>query len=83
MLPGAMTSLRILLLQARSPGDPERAGEARSFAARCGLPDEAIVPHDLLEGPPTVASLRRHDALMVGGAGDYYVKTLRATSGRR
>lgn len=66
-------ALKILLLQARNDDDPVRHEERRSFAEKTGLPVEQIVPHDLLSGPPSVAQLRRHDAVMVGGSGDYYV----------
>jgi GMP synthase (glutamine-hydrolysing) len=69
----APASLRVLLLQARNPGDPIREQEVRCFATRTGLPVERIVPHDLLEGPPSLASVRSHDALMVGGSGDFYI----------
>lgn len=65
--------LEILLLQARHADDPARTEEVRSFARACGLPVESFVPHDLLAGPPTVARIRRHDALMVGGSGEYCV----------
>ncbi len=64
---------KILLLQARGPGDPARAEEVRSFAARCGVDPSQITPWDLLEGPPSMAEIRFHDTLMVGGAGEYYV----------
>lgn len=64
---------KILLLQARGPGDPARAEEVRSFATRCGVDPSQITPWDLLEGPPSMAEIRFHDTLMVGGAGEYYV----------
>ena len=64
---------KILLLQARGPGDPARAEEVCSFATRCGVETSQITPWDLLEGPPTLAEIRFHDTLMVGGAGEYYV----------
>jgi GMP synthase (glutamine-hydrolysing) len=67
------SSLKILLLQARNPEDQARADERKSFADRAGLALEQIVPHDLLVGPPSLAEIRGHDALMVGGSGDYYV----------
>ena len=66
-------ALKILLLQARNHGDLAKAEERQSFAERAGLDLEQIVPHDLLAGPPTVAQVLRHDAMMVGGSGDYYV----------
>lgn len=65
--------LKILLLQARNPGDPAREEERESFAHKTGLTVEQIVPHDVLAAPPTLAQVLRHDALMVGGSGDYYV----------
>lgn len=64
---------KILLLQARGPGDPARAEEVRSFAARCAIDPTRITPWDLLEGPPSMAEVHMHDTLMVGGAGEYYV----------
>lgn len=63
----------ILLLQARVPDDPVRDEERASFAEKSRLPIDHIVTHDLLEGPPTIREIRHHDALMVGGAGDFYV----------
>ncbi len=50
-----------------------REAERRSFAAKAKLEAEAIVPHDLLAGPPTLRQICGFDALMVGGSGDYYV----------
>ncbi len=64
---------KILLLQARNPGDPARAEEVRSFAARCGVDASQITPWSLLDGPPSMAEIRFHDTLMVGGSGEYYV----------
>ncbi|MCP3957212.1 MAG: type 1 glutamine amidotransferase [bacterium] len=64
---------RILLLQARGPDDPAKGEEVRSFAARCGIGADKITPWDLIEGPPSMSEIRRHDVLMVGGAGEFYV----------
>lgn len=69
----SLSSLRILLLQARNPGDPIRAQEVHCFARHTGVAAERIVAHDLLRGPPTLDEVRAHDALMVGGSGDFYV----------
>ena len=66
-------ALKVLLLQARNPEDPVREEERQSFSTKTGLPLEQIVPHDLLSGPPSIATVRRFDAVMVGGSGDYYV----------
>lgn len=66
-------TVKILLLQAREATDDARIEERNSFAMRAGLDVESIVPHDLLAGPPTLSQIRSHDALMVGGSGDYSV----------
>lgn len=66
-------ALRVLLLQARNPQDPVREEERQSFANKTGLPLERIVPHDLLAGPPSLRQVKRFDAVMVGGSGDYDV----------
>lgn len=63
----------ILLLQARDDDDPMREEEVLAFADKSGLPPERFVQHDLLAGPPDVSRVLAHDALMVGGSGDYYV----------
>lgn len=66
-------TLKILLLQARHKHDRARLEERESFADRAGLDIEQIVPHDMLEKPPTLAQIRQYDALMVGGSGAYSV----------
>jgi GMP synthase (glutamine-hydrolysing) len=66
-------NLKILLLQARHKHDKARHEERQSFADRAGLDLTQIVPHDLLESPPTLAQIRQYDALMVGGSGAYSV----------
>lgn len=63
----------MLLLQARVPGDPVRGEELRSFAERAGLPVECFEPWDLLAGVPSADHVRRFDAVMMGGSGDFYV----------
>ncbi len=65
--------LKILLLQARHADDPVRAEERQSFADKTGLDPERIVPHDLLAGSPDINQARRHDAVMVGGSGDFSI----------
>jgi GMP synthase (glutamine-hydrolysing) len=65
--------LKILLLQARLPDDPMRAHEHRCFAEQCGLAPEQIICHNLATGCPSTTALSGIDAVMVGGAGDYYV----------
>jgi len=65
--------ITILLLQARHTSDLALVEERRSFALKAGIDEEQIVPFDLLKGTPTMESVKKHDALMVGGSGDYYV----------
>lgn len=68
-----MTSIKILLLQARTAEDTAKDEERASFAREVGVPPANVVPFDLLADTPTLAEVRRYDALMVGGSGDYYV----------
>ncbi len=63
----------ILLLQARNADDPAKEEELQSFSRRLNIPPERIAPFDLLDGPLTLNLVRRYDALMVGGSGEYYV----------
>jgi GMP synthase (glutamine-hydrolysing) len=49
------------------------AHEHQCFVERTGLTAENIVAHDLCAGPPPAERVRAFDAVMVGGAGDYYV----------
>ncbi len=67
-----MTS-KFLLLQARRAHDPARYEERVSFATRLNLPLEAIVPHDLLQGPPSLQQVRQYKAVLIGGAGEFDV----------
>jgi GMP synthase (glutamine-hydrolysing) len=66
-------SLKILLLQARNHDDLAKKEERLSFANKTNLDVEQFVPYDLLTGPPSLATVQRFDAVMVGGSGDYYV----------
>lgn len=66
-------TLRVLLLQARDLDDPMRPEEIGSFAARTRLDPDQFHTHDLLSGPPRMRDILEHDALMIGGSGDYYV----------
>lgn len=63
----------ILLLQARHQDDLARQEERQSFADRADLSIEQIIPHDLLESPPSLAQIRQYDALMIGGSGAFSV----------
>jgi GMP synthase (glutamine-hydrolysing) len=63
----------VLLLQARNDDDAMREHEHACFVERTGLPPGSITCHNLCAGPPTLARVRAHATLMVGGSGDYYV----------
>ena len=69
----AFSHVKILLLQARAADDPAKREEVESFARRSHIGSDQIETHDLLEGPPTLRKMQTFDAVMIGGAGDYYV----------
>lgn len=62
---------RFLLLQARKPQDPVREEERQAFVAAAGLPDDAVVTYDLLQGPPPRALWQGYDGVFIGGSGEY------------
>ncbi len=64
---------KVLLLQARHADDPMAGHELACFADRAGLPADNVRPYDLCDGPPSLTRVREHDAVMVGGSGDFYV----------
>lgn len=66
-------TIKILLLQARYADDEVRFEERSSFAQLAGIDEANVIPYDLLNNTPTLAEVRKYDALMVGGSGDYYV----------
>ena len=68
-----MTQPRVLLLQARRADDPAAPAEVRSFLDKTGLADGSLGVHNLVEGPPSLEQVLGHDALMVGGSGEYFV----------
>ena len=72
-LPKSPDSLKVLLLQAREPDDLCLLEERHSFALRSGLSEDQLYPHSILEGPPTLSAVRAHDAVFIGGSGDYFV----------
>ena len=47
--------------------------EQRCFADALQIPAESITLHDLLSGAPAQEVVDRHDAVLVGGSGDYSV----------
>lgn len=63
----------VLLLQARREDDPMRAHELSCFVDSTGLPEESFTPHNVCESVPSLDKARAHDAVMIGGSGDYYV----------
>jgi GMP synthase (glutamine-hydrolysing) len=65
--------IRLLLLQARNEGDPAKEEERISFARKLGLSLEKVVTHDLLTGVPSFEEVVTHTALLMGGAGEFYV----------
>ena len=65
--------VKILLLQARHSTDLALLEERRSFALKAGIDEDRVIPFDLLKSPPTLADVKKYDALMVGGSGDFYV----------
>jgi len=64
---------RFVLLQARDPGDPMSRHEQLCFANALSVPAEQITLHDLLQGAPPPSVTETHDAILVGGSGDYSV----------
>lgn len=69
----AMRLPKILLLQARVAGDPVIPEEHAIFARNAGVPAEHVTSHSLLDGSPDPESKQSHDALMIGGSGEYFV----------
>lgn len=47
--------------------------EQLCFANALGIPEERITLHDLLSGAPSDSAVDAHDAILVGGSGDYSV----------
>ncbi|MFK7988117.1 MAG: type 1 glutamine amidotransferase [Sandaracinaceae bacterium] len=66
-------SPKVLLLQVRNAGDAMRAHEAACFVERTELPPECVVAMDVVDRSPSMSEVRAHDAVMIGGAGEYYV----------
>jgi len=68
--------LRFLLLQARRVSDPVRQEEQDSFAAQLGVKPSQVHGLDIFNEPMDVERVADHDALLVGGAGEYGVLDL-------
>ena len=69
----AMSHPKIILLQARESDDPVIAEEQRIFARSARVPTENVIPHSLLRSVPSLGDVRKFDALMIGGSGEYFV----------
>lgn len=65
--------IKVLLLQARRGDDPMAEHEHRCFVDVSELPRENLVVHDLCHGPPSTEAIKRFDALMIGGSGEFYI----------
>ena len=70
-MPRSHEKLSYLLLQIRDVDDPIRSGEVDSFAQTLGCDVGRIACGDLLERPPSLAVVRRHDVVFIGGSGRY------------
>ena len=68
-----LSELRLLLLQARNPNDRVRDEERDAFAARLGVDSHQIQQVDILNEPLERIDIDAHDAIFVGGAGEYGV----------
>lgn len=66
-------TLKVMLLQVRNPADPMREHELECFAKQTRLSRDRVVAWDVVERAPTLAEVRAHDALMIGGSGEYNV----------
>ncbi len=66
-------NVNLLLLQIRNPGDPMQQQEIECFASAMGVDATQIKSWDLLGGRPGRQFIDRHDAVLIGGSGDYSV----------
>ncbi len=71
--PIQIPAMKIFLLQARKPDDPVRKEELQAFAEKADLALADFTAHDLLASPPELRQILDHDAMMVGGSGDFSV----------
>ena len=62
-----------LLLQARNPNDLAKKEEHVAFARRLEIEPEQILSVDILQDELNMALLEGHEAIFVGGAGEYSV----------
>lgn len=72
-MPRSHEKLQYLLLQIRDVEDPIRSQEVDGFAQCLACDVGRITCGDLLTGPPSLAVVRRHDVVFIGGSGRYSV----------
>lgn len=65
--------MRFCLLQARNGDDPSRDEERECFARQLGVAVEQVRQVDMLTSRPEPSLWPDHDALLVGGSGEYSV----------
>jgi GMP synthase (glutamine-hydrolysing) len=65
--------MRLLVLQARLASDPMLEHERRCFAAATGRDRSELDFHNLIDGIPSIESVSRFDALLIGGSGSFSV----------
>lgn len=65
--------MKLLLLQARNPGDEAGPHEVAAFREALEVAEDAIRPWDLLSGPPPAGLIEEMDCVLVGGSGEYGV----------
>jgi len=70
-MPRSHEKLNYLLLQIRDIDDPIRSREVDSFSQSLGCEASRITCGDLLQGPPSLVVIRRHDVVFIGGSGRY------------
>ena len=68
-----MANLRLTLLQCRNPEDPMRQQEVNTFRVVLNNPDYRISAVNILTETPDENLLKKTDAILVGGSGDYSV----------
>lgn len=65
--------MRLLVLQARLASDPMLEHERRCFAAATGHDESELHFCNVVEEVPPVAAVLSHDAMLIGGSGDFSV----------
>jgi GMP synthase (glutamine-hydrolysing) len=65
--------MRLLVLQARLASDPMLEHERRCFAAATGHDESELHFRNMVEEVPRAEAVLGHDALLIGGSGDFSV----------